>query len=279
MMGNFRAVAALLLAVSISASGAATTYAQEADAPPLQRWSFHGPFGQYDPAQLQRGFKIYQKVCSGCHSLKLLSFRNLADPGGPGFTEAQAAAIAAMFQVTDGPNDQGQMFQRPGKIADYFPPPFPNDQAARAANGGGLPPDMSVLAKARSYERGFPYFIFDAFTEYQEDGPDYIHAIINGYATPPSDFTLAPGTHYNKYFPGHAISMPPPLTDGQVEYTDGTPTTLDQYGRDVAAFLMWAAEPKLDERKRLGFQVMIFLFVFTGLLYFTKKKVWRAVEH
>jgi cytochrome c1 len=279
MMGNVRAMAALLLAASILATGAATTYAQDADAPPLQHWSFAGPFGQYDPQQLQRGFKIYQKVCSTCHSLKLLSFRNLADPGGPGFTEAQAAAIAAMFQVTDGPNDQGQMFQRAGKIADYFPPPFPNDEAARAALGGGLPPDMSVLAKARSYERGFPYFIFDAFTEYQEDGPDYIHAIVNGYTNAPSDFPLAPGTYYNEYFPGHAIKMPPPLTPGQVEYTDGTPTTLDQYGRDIAAFLMWAAEPTLDERKRLGFQVMIFLFVFTGLLYFTKKKVWQAVEH
>jgi cytochrome c1 len=279
MIGNVRMMVMLALAVSLFAVGVPAAYAQEADAPPLQHWSFAGPFGQYDPAQLQRGFKIYQKVCSTCHSLKLVSFRNLADPGGPGFTEAQAAAIAAMFQVTDGPDDKGQMFQRPGKIADYFPPPFPNDQAARASLGGGLPPDMSVLAKARSYERGFPYFIFDAFTEYQEDGPDYIHAIINGYETAPSGFTLAPGTYYNKYFPGHAIAMPPPLTPGQVEYTDGTPTTLDQYGRDVAAFLMWAAEPKLDERKRLGFQVMIFLFVFTGLLYFTKKKVWQAVEH
>jgi ubiquinol-cytochrome c reductase cytochrome b/c1 subunit len=170
------------------------------------------------------------------------------------------------------------MFQRPGKIADYFPPPFPNDQAARAALGGGLPPDMSVLAKARSYEAGFPRFIFDAFTEYQEDGPDYIHAIVNGYAKAPAGFPLAPGTYYNKYFPGNAIAMPPPLQDGQVEYTDGTPTTLDQYGKDIAAFLMWAAEPTLDERKHLGFQVMVFLFVFTGLLYFTKKKVWHAVD-
>ena len=132
------------------------------------------------PAQLQRGFKIYREVCSNCHSLKLLSFRNLADPGGPAFTEAQAAAIAATFQVTDGPNDQGQMFQRPGKISDNFPPPFPNDQTARAALGGKLPPDMSDLAKARSYEWGFPQFVFDAFTMYQEDGPDYIHAILTG---------------------------------------------------------------------------------------------------
>jgi cytochrome c1 len=278
MIGNVRITTALALAASLFAIGIPAAYAQEADAPPRQHWSFAGPFGQYDPQQLQRGFKIYKEVCSNCHSLKLLAFRNLADPGGLGFTEAQAAAVAAMFQVTDGPNDQGQMFQRPGKIADYFPPPVPTDQAARAALGGGLPPDMSVLAKARSYEAGFPRFIFDAFTEYQEDGPDYIHAIVNGYGKAPSGFPLAPGTYYNKYFPGNAIAMPPPLQAGQVEYTDGTPTTLDQYGKDVAAFLMWAAEPKLDERKHLGFQVMVFLFVFTGLLYFTKKKVWHAVD-
>jgi cytochrome c1 len=272
-------IGALALAAVVSGTGIPTARAQgEPPAPPMQQWSFSGPFGQYDPEQLQRGFKIYREVCSTCHSLKLLSFRNLADPGGPGFTEAQAAAIAATFQVTDGPNDQGQMFQRPGKISDYFPPPFANDQAARAALGGGLPPDMSDLAKARTYEEGFPWFIIDAFTMYQEQGPDYIHAIVNGFTNTPAGFTLPPGTYYNTYFPGHAIKMPPPLHDGQVQYTDGTPQTLDQYGRDVAAFLMWASEPKLDERKRLGFQVMIFLIVFTGLLYFTKKKVWHAVE-
>jgi ubiquinol-cytochrome c reductase cytochrome b/c1 subunit len=271
-------IPALALAAALWSMATSSASAQEPDAPPRQHWSFAGPFGIYDPAQLQRGFKVYREVCSVCHSLKLLAFRNLADPGGPGFTEAQAAAIASSFQVTDGPNDQGQMFQRPGRISDYFPPPFPNDQTARAALGGKLPPDMSVLAKARSYEWGFPQFIFDAFTAYQEDGPDYIHAIVNGYADAPPGFTLPPGTQYNKYFPGHSIGMPKPLTDGQVEYTDGTPTTVDQYGKDVAAFLMWAAEPKLIERKRLGFQVMVFLIVFTGLLYFTKKRVWEAVE-
>jgi ubiquinol-cytochrome c reductase cytochrome b/c1 subunit len=271
-------VAGALLAASLSAT-AVPASAQEGAAPPRQHWSFAGPFGQYDPQQLQRGFKIYREVCSTCHSLKLLSFRNLADPGGPGFTEAQAAAIAATFQVTDGPNDQGQMFQRPGKISDYFPPPFPNAQAAAAALGGKVPPDMSDLAKARAYEWGFPQFIIDAFIDYQEDGPDYIHAIINGYTSAPAGFALPPGGQYNKYFPGGAIGMPQPLKDGQVKYTDGTPETLDQYGRDVAAFLMWAGEPTLDERHRLGFQVMIFLIVLTGLLYFTKKKVWHDVHH
>jgi cytochrome c1 len=277
MKSHRELMTALLLAAAVAGT-ALPARAQEADAPPLQSWSFAGPFGQFDPEQLQRGFKIYREVCSTCHSLKLLSFRNLADPGGPGFTEAQAAAIAATFQVTDGPNDQGQMFQRPGKISDSFPPPFANDQAARAALGGGLPPDMSTLAKARGYDRGFPWFIFDAFTQYQEGGPDYIHAILNGYTDPPAGFALPPGTHYNKYFPGHAIAMPKPINDGQVKFTDGTPETVDQYGRDVAAFLMWASEPKLDERKRLGFQVMIYLIVLSALLYFTKKKIWHDVE-
>jgi cytochrome c1 len=277
MDAHRRLVLAIALAALLPALGTRLAFAQEQEIPPQQHWSFAGPFGLYDPQQLQRGFKIYREVCSNCHSLKLLAFRNLADPGGLGFTEAQAATIAASFQVTDGPNDQGEMFQRPGKLADYFPPPFPNEQAARNANGGGLPPDMSVLAKARSVERGFPWFIFAAFTQYQEDGPDYIHAILNGYEDPPAGFTLPPGTQYNKYFPGHAIKMPKPLSDGQVEYTDGTPATVDQYGRDIAAFLMWAAEPKLDARKQLGFQVFVFLIVLTVLLYFTKRQLWHAV--
>jgi cytochrome c1 len=279
-MNAYRSVVvAVTLAAFASPLSTRIAFAQEQEIPSKQRWSFAGPFGLYDPQQLQRGFKVYREVCSNCHSLKLLAFRNLADAGGPGFTEPQAAAIAATFQVTAGPNSQGEMFQRPGKLADYFPPPFPNDQAARNTNGGALPPDMSVLAKARSVERGFPWFIFDAFTQYQEDGPDYIHAILNGYEEPPAGATLPPGAQYNKYFPGHAIGMPKPLSDGQVEYTDGTPATVDQYGRDIAAFLMWAAEPKLDERKRLGFQVFVFLIVLTGLLYFTKKKVWHDVLH
>jgi len=278
MNRHYRLAAAFVLAGSLSGFWTVAS-AQEADAPPRERWSFSGPFGLYDQGQLQRGFKVYREVCSNCHSLQLVAFRNLADPGGPGFAEAQAAAIAATFQVTDGPNDQGQMFQRPGKLSDNFPPPFPNDQAARFALGGKLPPDMSTLAKARSYEWGFPWFILDAFTMYQEDGPDYIHAIIAGYTDPPAGFVLPPGGQYNKYFPGRAIGMPKPLSDGQVEYTDGTPATVDQYGRDVAAFLMWAAEPTLVARKRLGFQVMIFLFVLTGLLYFSKKRVWHAVLH
>jgi ubiquinol-cytochrome c reductase cytochrome b/c1 subunit len=270
-----------LIALSLSAGiavAALPAAAQEAASPPppRQTWSFAGPFGQYDQAQLQRGFKIYREVCSSCHSLDLVAFRNLADPGGLGFSEAQAAAVAAEYKIKD-VDDKGQPIERAGRPADYFPAPFPNAAAAAAANGVA-PPDMSTLAKARVYLRGFPWFVFDMFTQYQELGPDYIHGILTGYEAAPKDFKLPEGGHYNKYFPGHNIAMPQPLQDGQVTYEDGTPQTLDQYAKDVAAFLMWAAEPKLEQRHRIGFQVMIFLIVLSGLLYFTKKKVWHEVE-
>ena len=251
-----------------------TARAEDNPTPPRVSWSFAGPFGVYDRAQLQRGFKVYREVCSNCHGLKLVAFRDLADPTGPGFSPAQVAAIAAEAKVTDGPNDQGEMFDRPGRPADHFPAPFPNEQAARAALGGAAPPDMSVLAKARGYERGFPNFVFDVFTQYTEEGPDYIAALLKGYENPPASFSLPAGTSYNKYFPGHAIGMPQPLTDGQVTFDDGSPQTVEQYSKDVAAFLMWAAEPHLEARKRIGFQAMIFLVVFAGLLYFTKRRVW-----
>src|SRR5262249_31895916 len=207
-------------------------------------------------------------VCKNCHGLKLVSFRNLAEPGGPGFSEAQVEAIASEYKVKE-LNDQGEMAERPARAADRFPPPFENDAQARQVTGGALPPDMSVLAKARGYERGFPQFLFDIFVPYQEAGPDYIAAIVKGFEETPKGVTLPPNTYYNKYFPGHAIGMRKPLTDKQVDYTDGTPQTVDQYAQDVAAFLMWAAEPHLEARKRIGFQVLIFLVVFSGLLYFT----------
>ncbi len=170
------------------------------------------------------------------------------------------------------------MFERPGRPADRFPSPFPNDQAARVANGGALPPDLSLMAKARTYERGFPWFVFDIFTQYQEQGPDYLVALMTGYEEAPQGFTLPAGSNYNKYFPGHAIGMPKPLNDGQVTYEDGSPQTVAQYSKDVTAFLMWAAEPHMEVRKRIGFQVFIFLIVLSGLLYFTKKKVWAAAH-
>ncbi|KIZ47928.1 MULTISPECIES: cytochrome c1 [Rhodopseudomonas] len=247
----------------------------EQPTPPSQEWSFAGPFGKFDRAQLQRGFKVYKEVCSACHSMKLLSYRNLADPGGPGFTKEQAAAVAAEATVKDGPNDAGEMFERPGRLADPFHSPFPNEMAARAANGGAAPPDMTLLAKARSYERGFPQFIFDFFSMFQEQGPNYIDALLQGYVDPPPEgFTLPDGSYYNKYFPGHSIKMPPPISDGQVTYEDGSPETLPQYAKDVASFLMWTAEPHLEARKKLGLQVMIFLLILSGLLYFTKKRIW-----
>jgi ubiquinol-cytochrome c reductase cytochrome b/c1 subunit len=238
-------------------------------------WSFAGPFGKFDQGQLQRGYKVYKEVCSACHSMNLVHYRNLTDPGGPGFSIAQAEALASEIQVKDGPNDAGDMFERPGRVADKFPSPFPNENAARAANGGAAPPDLSLMAKARGYERGFPQFIFDAFTQFQEKGPNYIHAILIGFEnSPPEGFTLPEGSTYNKYFPGHAMKMPNPLADDQVTYDDGTPQKVDQYAKDASAFLMWAAEPKLEERKRIGLQVMIFMVILAGLLYFTKRAVW-----
>ncbi len=267
------------LAGSLCLLSAPAAFAQghETEVPPKQSWSFAGPFGRYDQAQIQRGFKVYKEVCSVCHSLDLLSFRNLADPYGPGFSAAQAAAVAADAKIKD-VDDQGQPTERAGRPADHFPAPFANDAQARAVHGA-VPPDMSVLAKARTYERGFPWFLFDIVTQYQEQGPDYIVALMHGYEKAPEGVQVPEGAFYNKYFPGGAIKMPKPLSDGQVTYDDGSPQTVDQYSKDVAAFLMWAAEPSLTVRKRLGFQVIIFLIVLSGLLYFTKKKVWSDVAH
>jgi ubiquinol-cytochrome c reductase cytochrome b/c1 subunit len=269
-----RKLLALLAAGSLlglTALATAQEHAHEQPVPPRQKWSFAGPFGHYDRGQLQRGFKVYKEVCAVCHGLKMIAFRNLADLG---YSEGQVKAIAAEYKIQDGPNDQGEMFERNGRPADYFPTPWPNENAARARYNG-VPPDMSVLAKARTYERGFPWFIFDMFTQFQEQGVDYLHALLIGYEEKaPAGVNLPQGTFYNKYFPGNAIAMPPPLTDKRVDYTDGSPTTVDQYAKDVAAFMMWAAEPHLEARKRIGFQVMIFLIVFAGLMYFTKKKVW-----
>lgn len=272
------AVLALTLATAIAAFAApAMAQVHEVPAPPAVKWSFAGPFGKYDEGQLQRGFKIYKEVCSSCHALSLLSIGSLADAGGPGFSEAQVAALAAEYKVKD-IDDKGEAIERAGRPADYFPSPFANELVAKAANGGVAPPDFSTLAKARTYERGFPWFVIDIVTQYQEQGPDYIAALLQGYVDAPKDFQLPPGGNYNKYFPGHSIAMPPPLQPGQVTFDDGAPQTLDQYSKDVTSFMMWAAEPHLVARKRLGLQVMVFLIVFAGLMYFTKKKVWSAAH-
>lgn len=220
-------------------------------------WSFSGPFGMYNNAQLQRGYQVFKTVCANCHSMDLVSFRNLGEPGGPEFSEAAVKALAESVQVTDGPNDKGEMFKRPGRPSDRFPAPFPNEEAARAASGGAYPPDLSVMAKAR------------------EGGPDYIYSLLTGYEEKPADMEMSPGMYYNTAFPGHQIAMPPPLSEGVVPYTDDTEQTVENYAKDVSAFLMWAAEPKLEQRHTLGHRVILFLFVFAIIMFLAKKAVWK----
>ena len=246
--------------------------------PPAQKWSFSGPFGIFDRAQLQRGFQVYREVCSSCHSMSI-PFRNLGEAGGPEFTEAQVKALAAEYKVSDGPNDDGNMFERPGQLSDKIPYNFANPQQAAAANNGALPPPMRLLVKARSYERGFPLWLIDVATQYQEQGQDYIYALLNGYDAAPKDMVIDAGQNYNTYMPGHKIAMAKPLNDGQVTYTDGSPQTVDQYSRDIVAFLSWTADPSLEERKKLGFRVLIFLGVLLGLLLYVKKKLWSELDY
>jgi ubiquinol-cytochrome c reductase cytochrome c1 subunit len=239
--------------------------------PEQEKWSFAGVFGKYDKAQLQRGLKVYKEVCSACHSMKRVAFRNLGDLG---YTEAQVKAFASEYEVQDGPNADGEMYTRKAVASDYFPSPFANDEAAAAANGGAAPPDFSLLAKARGVERGFPQFVIDMVIPYQEGGPDYIHALITGYMEPPAGYKVPEGTHFNPHFAGGpALKMPPPIAADQVTYDDGSPQTLDQYSRDVAAFMMWAAEPKLEERKRTGFMVLLFLAGLGVLVWLTKRSI------
>ncbi|MDI3308680.1 MAG: cytochrome c1 [Acetobacteraceae bacterium] len=225
---------------------------------PNANFSFEGLFGTFDRAAAQRGFQVYKEVCSACHSMHQLYYRNLRELG---LSEAQVRAIAATVEVQDGPNDEGQMYDRPGRPSDRFRSPFPNEQAARAANNGALPPDLSVITKAR------------------EGGADYIYALLTGYSDPPAGVTLMEGMHYNKYFPGHQIAMPPPLTgEGQVEYHDGTKATVEQMAHDVVTFLAWAAEPEMEQRKALGVRMVIFLTILGGLAYAVKRKVWADLH-
>ncbi len=262
---------ASLLAAAVVVGVAGYAFAQEAEVQPKpdrQTWSFGGIFGKFDQAQLQRGFQVYREVCSNCHRLSI-PFRTLENQDGPGFSEDQVKVLAASYTVTpDEPDDQGKFTPRTGKPADIIPPPesFPNDQAAAAALGKA-PPDMWLLAKSRKYERGFPYFLYDIVIPYQEIGADWIVAILTGY-------TKADDPQWNLYYPGHKIAMPSPLQDGIVKYTDGTPGTVKQYSLDIAAFLSWAAEPTMVERKNIGFRVIIFLIVMASLLYLVKRRVW-----
>jgi ubiquinol-cytochrome c reductase cytochrome c1 subunit len=279
-----RALAAAALAAGLTATIPAQAQDHSTPNPPRLSWSFANVFGTFDRAQLQRGFKVYREVCQSCHQLKI-PFRTLSQNGGPQFSVAQVTALAAEYKIQDGPNDAGDMFERPGRPADKIPWSFANENQAASANGGKAPPALQVMAKARGFERGFPWFLIDVipFLQYQEHGPDYIHALLVGYEEAPAGFTVPPGGHYNKYFPGHVIAMPKPLSDGQVEYPKGpdgkspVPETVDQYSRDISAFLMWTAEPALEQRKRIGFMVIIFLAVFAYLLHYAKKKVWAKV--
>jgi ubiquinol-cytochrome c reductase cytochrome c1 subunit len=245
-------VRALLLG-GLSLAFALPVAAQE-EAVPIQRdWSFEGFFGTYDRSAAQRGLQVYREVCQTCHGLKYVAFRNLA---ALGFTEDEVSAIAAEYQITDGPNDEGEMFERPGRASDYFPPPFPNEPAARLANGGALPPDLSLITKARA------------------DGTNYLYSLLQGYEEPPAGEEGLEGLYYNAYFPNHWIAMPPPLSDDQVSYADGSSTSIEQMSADVAVFLTWAAEPMLEQRKQTGLKVLLFLIIVTGLFYATKRKIW-----
>ena len=230
--------------------------AQETELP-QQSWSFSGPFGTFDRAAAQRGFQVYREVCSTCHSMNLVAYRNLA---GIGLTEAQIRAVAASVEVPGGVNDNGEPVTRPGLPSDHFKAPFANEQAARAANNGALLPDLSVIEKAR------------------EEGPDYIFGVLTGYADPPAGVTIAQGMNYNKVFPGHQIAMPQPLHDDQVTYADGTKATIPQMAHDVVTFLTFTANPEMEERKRTGVKIVIFLALLTGLTYSVKRKIWANVH-
>ena len=223
-------------------------------------WSFKGLFGKFDRGSLQRGYQVYTEVCAACHSMKYVSYRNLAEKGGPEFSVEQAKAIAASFEVTDGPNADGEMFTRPGKLSDKFVMPYENVKAAQAANGGAYPPDMSVLVKARG------------------GGANYIYSLLQGYEDPPIGIKLDEGVHYNKYMYGNKIKMANPLSDGLVEYADGTNASVEQMSKDVTTFLMWTAEPHLEARHRMGFKAVVYLIILTILVYFSMKRIWSRIE-
>jgi len=247
----------LLLAAATLGILSTGALAAEVKAPPAQPWSFNGVFGTIDRAAAQRGFQVYKEVCAACHALHFISYRNLGDLG---FGEDEVKGIAAGYETTDGPNDEGEMFTRPGRPSDRFKAPFANEKQARFANNGAYPPDLSLMAKARP------------------GGPDYLHALLTGYKDPPAGVTVMEGMHYNEWFPGHQIAMAKPLNDDQITFADGTKATVDQMARDVSTFLMWTAEPKLEARKRLGVKVVLFLILLTGLLFFVKRRIWAQLH-
>jgi ubiquinol-cytochrome c reductase cytochrome b/c1 subunit len=307
---------------------AAPVLAQEEETIPRQSWSFAGMFGRFDRAQLQRGYQVYKEVCSNCHSLRLLHYRNLAEPGGPGFTDAQVKTLIKDVTFDDAFDDNGNPKKRPATLADAFKPPFPNDVAAGAAYGGAAPPDLSLMARAREATWDVPFYmvpykwLVEVFSGYQEGGPDYIHALLtsfsdkvpayamdaNGKLTPIPDAqvtkdssrcasitpgegvddkgkpnhdecnALSEGLYYDVAFPGHQIHMPPPLSDGQVAYGDGTKATVDQYARDVAAFLMWASDPKFEDRKDVGIRMLVYLVLLSVFVWLAKRQIWSRLH-
>jgi ubiquinol-cytochrome c reductase cytochrome c1 subunit len=252
-----------------------------------QSWTFGGLRGKFDKAQLQRGFLVYKEVCSSCHGMRQMSFRNLVQKGGPEFPEEGVKTLAATYKIPDVPNDAGKVLKRPARLSDRIPSPFDNDQQARSANNGALPPDLSLIARARGVEAEKPFFMVpwhmlkDVFLSggYQEAGSDYLYALLTGYSDAPKDVKMSDGMYYNTVYPGHQIGMPSPLSDGIVKYTDGTPAKLDNHARDVTAFLSWAADPKLEERKRMGLMVMLYLLITAALLYAAKRYVWASEPH
>jgi ubiquinol-cytochrome c reductase cytochrome c1 subunit len=279
--------AALLLASTIAATGAAWAAGGEHVHIDRQKWSFSGFLGKFDEAQLQRGFKVYVDACARCHGLKRIAFRNLADAGGPSFPEGAIKSLANTYQVDAAPNDQGKIVKRPAVATDYLPSPYKNDQEARAALNGALPPDLSLIAKARGIESNAPFYLVpvnmlkDIATGYQEAGPDYIYAYLTGFKEPPKGTKVPDGMNYNAAFPApHMTAMPNPFAggDGFIKYDDDTPKTVDNYARDVSAFLAWAADPRTEERKRLGLMVTIYLLITAVLLYFAKRRIWAKAH-
>jgi ubiquinol-cytochrome c reductase cytochrome b/c1 subunit/ubiquinol-cytochrome c reductase cytochrome c1 subunit len=319
------------LTASVMMVAASSALAAGSDVPHIEKqsWTFGGLFGAFDKDQLRRGYMVYKNVCASCHGMKRVHFRNLKEPGGPEYTEDEAKAFAKEVEVTDGPNDEGEMFKRKGRLTDAFPSPYKNDKEAAFVNNGSVPPDLSLMGKARGATRNIPwymeplYWVYDIATVYQEQGPDYIYALLTSYGEPPvlklseeecshkegykfeegtCKFDLIEGLNYNIAFPGHQIAMVPPLFDDSIEWPEGTAPktkeacekdpdlkwladenrcsmTASKHARDVAAFLMWTAEPKLEARKSMGLWVMLYVLVMTGVLYLSKRALWRKVKH
>lgn len=267
----------IFAAIALCGALASPTFAAEGSTVAVKTipWTFGGVFGTFDKDQLQRGFQVFREVCSSCHSANLLSFRNLGEPGGPEFTAGQVKQLASEYKIAD-PTAAGG--ERPAIPADHWPAPFATEQDARDSNNGAMPPDFSVLAKARGIERPFPTWVFDYFTAYQEGGADYVYNLLTNFTDPPQGVTLAAGQNYNAFL-GIGISMPKPLQDGTVTYADGFPETVEQYAQDVAAFMMWVSEPHMVARKELGFKVLIVLALFAGLMFLVKRKLWSNVPH